>query len=460
VSASGSDANSGTKDAPYKTLAKAVWKAKDALDEARRTVVVKGDLSEVSGNFDGESIFCITDTGAAGITIRGDGTGAKLMKTTSNSTRARILYLGPGTRVTLENIEVTKGYFLHGSGIHVNQGNLTLGADARVSNNRTYDSSSRSSAVLAEGGATLTLLEGSEVSGNTADVANYGTGIVVIGTTLIINGGSIKDHISGKGIVAKDYSTVTMEKGLVSGNTAPSDGGGLSINYNSTFTMKGGTITGNTSTGGTYERYGGGVVVSDHCTFTMSGGSITGNYSSGLGGGLVVAHYSTGTMTGGSITGNSARVGGGLVVSHYAKGSMTGGSITENTASRSGGGLAIENSSFIMKGEAAITDNTSEGRGGGVEMGGASSFTMEGGSIAKNTAKGMDVDTTWQNGGGIHISAGAFSMTGGSVYGTNGNANANQVSNGYGAALWDNTASSDKRAVNTTLTSYPPPPQP
>jgi hypothetical protein len=197
--------------------------------------------------------------------------------------------------------------------------------------------------------------------------------------------------------------------------------------------MKGGAISGNTSTGGSITSYGGGgggVAVHDHCTFTMEGGSITDN---------------------------SAEVGGGLVVSHYAKGSMTGGSITENTASKSGGGLAIPNAAFSMKGEAAITDNTSMGGGGGVMMDAAASFTMENGIIARNiaqgTATGPNIDYTY--GGGIYISKGTFSMTGGFVYGTDGGENANKVStNGYGAALWNRTLW-PTGGVNTTITSYP-----
>jgi hypothetical protein len=81
---------------------------------------------------------------------------------------------------------------------------------------------------------------------------------------------------------------------------------------------------------------------------------------------------------------------------------------------------------------------------------------MEGGIIAQNIAQG--VTGSWQNGGGIYIYQGAFSMTGGSVYGTDDAVNANQVSNGYGAALWDRTVSAEKRVVDTTITSYPPQP--
>jgi hypothetical protein len=74
-----------------------------------------------------------------------------------------------------------------------------------------------------------------------------------------------------------------MSGGSISGNTAPSSGGGGVYVSGGTFTMSGGSISGNTASSSAVSPYGGGGVRVSDGTFTMSGGTI---YGRGAGTGL------------------------------------------------------------------------------------------------------------------------------------------------------------------------------
>ena len=158
--------------------------------------------------------------------------------------------------------------------------------------------------------------------------------------------GKITHETGKKGSGVYNKGTFTMYGGNITGNTATSEGGGVSM-FTSTFTMYGGSITGNTATSG------GGVSIWG--TFTMSGGSITGNTATSEGGGVSM-FASTFTMSGGSITGNTATSGGGVCL--YGTFTMSGGSITGNTAT-SGGGVCYtwSTDSFTVSGNVNISNN-------------------------------------------------------------------------------------------------------
>ena len=131
-------------------------------------------------------------------------------------------------------------------------------------------------------------------------------------------------------------------------------------------------------------------------TFNMYGGTITGNNYSGYGGGGGV-HVSTNQNS--SATFN-----------------MYDGEITGNTATKGGGGVYVDDGcTFKMSGDASITGNNAlyederhPGNGGGVYVSGGT-FTMSGGSITGNEA------TT--NGGGVYVKGGTFTMSGGTIGG-------------------------------------------
>jgi hypothetical protein len=86
---------------------------------------------------------------------------------------------------------------------------------------------------------------------------------------------------------------------------------------------------------------------------------------------------------------------------------MSGGAVSGNTASDQGGGVEVWIGTFTMSG-GAVSGNTNS-YGGGVHVADAGIFTMSGGAVSGNTAS---------YGGGVHVSvAGIFTLNGGAVSG-------------------------------------------
>jgi hypothetical protein len=443
------ETNNGTETSPYRTLAKAVWKASAALDGDRRTVIVLGELSEESGNGDADNRFRIPDTGTEGITIRGRDANAILKKTTQNinnvANRRRILYLGPGTKVTLKNITITGGYISRGAGVFLSGGDLSLGEGCIITGNTQSGTTGGSGAGIYAMSASLTLLDGCKVSANTLEDRNgLGAGIYGTGATVTMKGGEIADN-------------VWTYTGSYTGNHEPNGGAGIHLTAKSAFTMTGGEISGNKG------FQGGGVVIGDYSSFTLEGGSITGNKAHHTAGGVFVSSFSQCTIKGGYITMNEAihGIAGGLELGNSSTGVMEGGFITENTSNYDGGGLRLTNySSFTMKG-GEITGNIAKTFGGGGVSALLSEFKMEGGIIAGNR-----VDSSWNIRGGGGVLAKNFTMTGGTIYGASEDDNSNSDNNNGAAAVFlytdDHTYigsvsfTGATTSINDTITSYTP----
>ncbi|MCL2509910.1 MAG: DUF1565 domain-containing protein, partial [Methanomassiliicoccaceae archaeon] len=143
-----------------------------------------------------------------------------------------------------------------------------------------------------------------EISYNTSTANNAGALYATYSYPIIYlhDGALIKGNIAygaGGGFYLNQYTTMIMDGGEISGNTAqcrdPADaglsgGGGVAVARNAVFIMNGGTITGNTagyegiSGVGSSVGIGGGVIVSGKTTnvatggqFIMNGGEVSGN---------------------------------------------------------------------------------------------------------------------------------------------------------------------------------------
>ena len=130
-------------------------------------------------------------------------------------------------------------------------------------------------------------------------------GVIVPCGDLVISGGAIKDN-GGTGVKFQSTNrTFTLSGDAeISGNGSSNYyGGGVSIEYNSTMLMQGGTITGNTASSG------GGIYIADG-SLTMTGGTITENTAGDAGGvyvpGTVVTVSGTASIFGNKLTDNSA----------------------------------------------------------------------------------------------------------------------------------------------------------
>jgi hypothetical protein len=167
----------------------------------------------------------------------------------------------------------------------------------------------------------------------------------------------------------------------------------------------------------------------------MNGGEISGNYNSGVDIGKIWGETSSGTatfeMNDGIICDNrgeyeysiEAAAGGGVIGHNGANMTMTGGEITRNNGEW-GGGVAMASSTTYT--------------------GPRNTFTMTGGTVSGNRA-------TYSSGGGLYLQSTDFVKSGGgTVYGSNGGADANVAANGLGHAVYCLNAGDGEKVRNTT----------
>ena len=218
---------------------------------------------------------------------------------------------------------------------------------------------------------------------------------------------------SGGGVYVGSGSTMTMNGGTIKDCSA-SDGGG--IYAAGAVVLNGGTISGCKAVGS--YRSGGGIYIDSSGSLTMGGGSIESCTASNWGGGV----FANGTfeMTGGSITHCSARSGGGVNISN-ATTTLNGGTISGCKATRGGGVYITSDSGILEMKNGSITgcEVTGDARGlagGGVYINNCGSMNMTGGSITgcggTGGTSGSDIDI---KGGGVYVYSGSMKMTDGSI---------------------------------------------
>jgi hypothetical protein len=335
VKASGNDGNPGTRDLPFKTLAKAVQTARYKTSTTApwiKTIVVLGDLNWDSEKTQSDSdykeinsVFVIPNAPSGVqepdlIRITGDDPATPAIESAqlAGESGKRVLFIdGNKSKVQLAHIE------LYG-------GNADWGAGIRLEN-----------------GARLTITEGTVIRDNTN--TQSGGGVWIEDAVLQMTGGEIRNNYC-----------------IHDGNNGTGGGVYLSGTGQSVFQMFGGTIRDNRA------KRSAGVVVNSG-TFRMFNGSIRDNIifagNTGWAGGVGVSEGATFIMSGGAITGNVYNAG--------------------NNSGR-GGGVRVRGE-FWMTGPAQISGNFSKNYGGGVFVDGGGAFyldTSEGASITGNTANG------------------------------------------------------------------------
>ena len=302
-------------------------------------------------------------------------------------------------------------------------GTLTL-TDCTSNPGTVTHSNGTGSGVYVLGGGTFDLY-GGKITGNT--VTNEGGGVCVAATgEFNMHGGEISVNTAtnyGGGVYVRDGGKFTMNGGAkISGNTA-AYGGGVHVDTTGEFNMRGGSITNNKANKSEKNSMGGGVYV--HGTFNMSGGAkISGNTAPSNGGGVYVGGSgSTFTMNGNaSITDNTAKNGGGVGVYSGATFEMNGNaSITDNKATTgNGGGVYVGGGVFTMSGGSITSNHTANDTyGGGVYVDTHGTFNMSGGTIGGAAAD--KANKAKNGGGGVYVSGGTFNMSGGSITGNDSN---------------------------------------
>jgi hypothetical protein len=165
--------------------------------------------------------------------------------------------------------------------------------------------------------------------------------------------------------------TLTMKEGSkISGNSLNGNdyGGGITVGQNGYFTMRGGEISGNYS-----PASGGGILIGLNGTVKIYGGLISGNTAAfGGGGGISVANLLE--MYGGLIQLNEAYEGGGLNITSTATALITGGTIKSNYAGISGGGIFIAEHGSVAFSGGTIMNNSIASISGSYNVFGAARF--------------------------------------------------------------------------------------
>ena len=280
----------------------------------------------------------------------------------------------------LENIKITGANKMGTGGGIYNFGNLGMKNGAEISGNTAYDVAG---GVLNGGSATFTMHGNATISYNTS----MGTagGVEVFDGTFTMN----------------DDATISY-------NTSVSTGGGVFNSYG-TFTMNGNaTIFNNTTdgVGGGVHNFGATFTMNDHAT-------ISNNTANNAGGGVYSNEYTTFTINdNATITSNTALFGGG-VTTESANFIMTNGIISNNIAT---GSPQIEFNDLLMLYGVSSLDELAVANGFADINEAMAAFGMRSiANLIEFLYESLGSGYNRSHGGGVYISDGTFTMTGGSI---------------------------------------------
>ena len=342
-----------------------------------------GDLSITGGSVSGNT--AATEGGGLW-----NGTG---IMTIADLTVTGNIAQGDGTETAIQG----------GGGIYNNGGSVEIIGATTITDNSAIGAAGSGGGILSAGDADVVstrsiVMQGGSISGNSAVRAGGGVEIVLgdFTSTAVTFDGNSTGAAPGNGgalHVTGTESTVDINGGAITNNTAANEGGGMWNMMGSTMELTNVSITGNEvfnaspaegqllAGGGAYNNGGDMNLVSS----TVANNTVTtgdGTEPDGAGGGIANAgttgDFSATTST---IVGNSAEVGGGL--SNVSTVNITNSTITDNSATTAGGGisqgvapgagsstavLTIQGS--ILSGNTAPTDpNISRGEGTTVSAG-------------------------------------------------------------------------------------------
>ncbi|WP_165230648.1 choice-of-anchor Q domain-containing protein [Aquisphaera insulae] len=295
-----------------------------------------------------------------------------------------------------------------GGGLY-NRGTATLSDCTIIGNTTSARSQGASGGGVAAGGGAVTTLTDCTISGNsTLGSASGGGGLFngggqyghggldnEVASTAVVNRCVITGNSSrfyGGGLA--DFGMVTVSGSTISGNSAASSGGGVSVgttfdNYTAIATLIDCTIDDNSATGSS-----GGGVASWGAT-TLTGCTISGNFAGVSGGGVRSAAAANGVSAPASVT-------------------LTDCTISGNSAARDGGGVETGSQSLgqqvyqsaTLLNHCTVSGNSAGGNGGGLDTGRFGTTTAINSTVSGNSAV---------NGGGLYAKGSFFY---GNRYGT------------------------------------------
>jgi hypothetical protein len=373
ISEDGDDSNDGTREKPLWSVAMALDRIRGKAYGAAR-LVITGSITELAARY---AMIDVTGRDLPVIYLEGGDSEHPGILNAEGLDKG-VMYIAEGNKVYLGKNIVIRGGVTQGSG---------------------------GSGLVIDGGTVI--MQGAEISDNDAGYGMGGGVYVGEGGEFIMESGLItrnKTLMSGGGVFPDNGGKFTMLGGAISDNEALVSGGGVFVGVDAQFVMRGGSINENISGGektiqveGVFIPYGkgGGVYVCSNAFFGMEDGKIENNRSiainredhAGSGGGVFVEPDGSFVFEKGTITKNGVMNWGGGV---YSQGSFTCSSdcvISGNIARLGGGGVltAGKKGVFVMNG-GWLMSNYTAGRGGAVHIMKDSSFTMEKGIVIKNKA--------------------------------------------------------------------------
>jgi hypothetical protein len=297
------------------------------------------------------------------------------------------IHLYKGT-CTLTNVIIQECKAPKGGGMCVNAGTLTITGGSFTKNKATGTGTNiQGGAIYSEGGS-LTL-KGCMIGGNTSDEGNTAK--------------------KGGGIYLKNV-TLTMEGVTVKNNKALTQGGGIYLAGGELKIPGGNTIADNSIIDNGNSEAGGGIYV-EKGMLTLDGGIIFGNSANANKGGGVYLKAGTFTMNSGEIKNCSAKYGGGVSLAGTSTFTMTGGTITgckADVEGGKGGGIYTElKTKLTLEGAASnpvvISNCTAKETGGGMHIHTQNTVTVKNARIEENSAN---------SGGGVYLEQGTFTIAG------------------------------------------------
>ncbi|EMI28449.1 choice-of-anchor Q domain-containing protein [Rhodopirellula europaea] len=272
-------------------------------------------------------------------------------------------------------------------------------------------------------GGGIEIVDGTVTLTNTDLVDNDVNGVATEGMAAPGNGGGL--HVSG-------VADIVVDGGLISGNVAASEGGGLWNQAGSTLTILGGAVIQTNTALGDAADNGGGGVFNNGGVVDIRDASIVSNFAdgaSGSGGGLLNVAGGVVTITDSTISRNVAsRAGGGIEDNSVPAGTVaTGNSITLV-------GVTLDRNNAGVVGGRAGALFAAPGNGGGLHISGAGNVLISTSTVADNVAA--------NEGGGLWNSVGILTVDSSTVQG-------NETPSGGG--IYNNAAGGDVVVTNSTI---------
>lgn len=349
----------------------------------------------------------------------------------------RAFDVNSGASLTVDNLRIRDAAPAAGTsgGAFRNQGALRLD-HVTVTGSDVTGAGASGGAVFNDNG--ILVVTNSDLSGNSAAraggavEANAGTTIIDQTTmnnntagAMPGNGGAL--HLTGAG-------DVTVNRSIVSDNTAASEGGGLWNSGVGTMTVTDAILTGNVANGEAADN-GGGALFNDGGNLTVNTSTVSENSAdqgSGSGGG-VLNNAGTLTVRNSTLAQNSAARAGGAVETAGGSVVLFGARLENNDTGASpgnGGGLHAGGAATVSIDRSTVTANAAALEGGGLWNSALGTMTINRSTIAFNTADGQAADN---GGGGVFNQANAAGDGGGTLLVTNSVIAGNVADSGSGS---------------------------